>query len=163
MKAGDIINNVNGVVVKSAAELQEQIARYRPSDKITIEVLRNNSVLKFNVVLKNRQGNTSVVTSQASTEVLGAVFEPIDEKTRDKYQLEYGVEIKSISKGKLAEAGLKPGFIILKLNTQPVNSVDDIQSVLDAAINNGQKEKVLYIAGVYQSGKVAYFAIDLAD
>ena len=163
VKAGDIINNVNGVVVKSAAELQEQIARYRPSDKITIEVLRNNSVLKFNVVLKNRQGNTSVVTSQASTEVLGAVFEPIDEKTRDKYQLEYGVEIKSISKGKLAEAGLKPGFIILKLNTQPVNSVDDIQSVLDAAINNGQKEKVLYIAGVYQSGKVAYFAIDLAD
>lgn len=163
VKAGDIINNVNGVVVKSAAELQEQIARYRPSDKITIEVLRNNSVLKLNVVLKNRQGNTSVVTSQASTEVLGAVFEPIDEKIRDKYQLEYGVEIKSISKGKLAEAGLKPGFIILKLNSQPVNSVDEIQSVLDAAINNGQKEKVLYIAGVYQSGKVAYFAIDLAD
>jgi serine protease Do len=163
VKAGDIINNVNGVAVKSVAELQEQIARYRPSDKITIEVLRNNTVQKLNVVLKNRQGNTSVVTSQASTEVLGAVFEPVDEKTKDKYQLEYGVEIKSISKGKLAEAGIKPGFIILKLNNQPVRSVDEIQSVLDVAVNNGQKEKVLYIAGIYPTGKVAYFAIDLAD
>lgn len=163
VKAGDIINNVNGVAVKSVAELQEQIGRYRPSDKITIDVLRNNSVLKLNVVLKNRQGNTAVVTSQASTEVLGAVFETIDDKTRDKYQLDYGVEIKSISKGKLAEAGIKPGFIILKLNNQPVKSVDEIQSVLDAAVNNGEKEKVLYVAGIYPNGKVAYFAIDLAD
>lgn len=163
VKEGDVINNVNGVAVKSVAELQEQIGRYRPSDKITIDVLRNNSVLKLNVVLKNRQGNTAVVTSQASTEVLGAVFESVDEKTRDKYQLEYGVEIKSISKGKLAEAGIKPGFIILKLNNQPLKSVDEIQSVLDAAINNGEKEKVLYVAGIYANGKVAYFAIDLAD
>ena len=163
VKEGDVINNVNGVAVKSVAELQEQIGRYRPSDKITIDVLRNNSVLKLNVILKNRQGNTSVVTSQASTEVLGATFEPLDAKAKEKFQLEYGVEIKSLSKGKLADAGIKPGFIILKLNSQPVSSVDEIQSVLDDAINNGQKEKVLYIAGIYQSGKVAYYAIDLAD
>ena len=163
VKEGDVINNVNGVAVKSVAELQEQIGRYRPSDKITIDVLRNNSVLKLNVILKNRQGNTSVVTSQASTEVLGAIFEPLDAKAKEKFQLEYGVEIKSLSKGKLADAGIKPGFIILKLNSQPVSSVDEIQSVLDDAINNGQKEKVLYIAGIYQSGKVAYYAIDLAD
>ena len=149
--------------MKSVAELQEQIGRYRPSDKITIDVLRNNSVLKLNVILKNRQGNTSVVTSQASTEVLGATFEPLDAKAKEKFQLEYGVEIKSLSKGKLADAGIKPGFIILKLNSQPVSSVDEIQSVLDDAINNGQKEKVLYIGGIYQSGKVAYYAIDLAD
>lgn len=164
VKEGDIINNVNGVAVKSVAELQEQIGRYRPSDKITIDVLRNNSVLKLNVVLKNRQGNTDVVTTQSSTEVLGATFVPVDAKTKEKYQLEYGVEIKSLSKGKLAEAGIKPGFIILKLNNDPVRSAEEIQSAFDAAMNNGEKEKVLYVAGISsQTGKVSYYAINLAD
>ena len=115
------------------------------------------------MVLKNRQGNTDVVTSQSSTEVLGATFVPVDAKAKEKCQLEYGVEVKSLSKGKLAEAGIKPGFIILKLNNEPVRSADEIQSAFDAAMNNGEKEKVLYIAGMYANGKVAYFAIDLAD
>lgn len=164
VKEGDVINNVNGVAVKSVAELQEQIGRYRPSDKITIDVLRNNSVLKLDVVLKNRQGNTDVVTSQSSSEVLGATFVPVDAKTKEKYQLEYGVEIKSLSKGKLAEAGLKLGFIILKLNNEVVRSAEEIQSAFDAAMNNGEKETVLYIAGISsRTGKIGYYAIDLAD
>lgn len=163
VKEGDIINNVNGVAVKSVAELQEQIGRYRPADKITIEVVRNNSVQKLNVVLKNRQGNTSVVTSQSSSELLGATFEPINSKLKEKLQLEYGVEIKTLSKGKLSEQGVKPGFIVLKINNQPVSDVEDVQAAVDAAMNNGEKDKVLYIAGVDANGKVSYYAINLEE
>lgn len=84
VKEGDIINAVNGVQVKSSTELQEQIGRYRPGDKITITVIRDNSEDKLKVELKNRQGNTSVVSSQNSTEVLGATFKEVDSKTKEK-------------------------------------------------------------------------------
>jgi len=163
VKKGDIINNINGISVKSSAELQEQIGRYRPGDKITITVVRGDSEEKLKVELKNSQGNYSVVSSQDSKEVLGATFKEIDLKTKEKLQLDYGVEIKSLSKGKLADQGLKPGFIILKINNQSVRTADDVQSAFDDAVNNGEQEKALFIAGVYPNGKVTYYAINLAD
>lgn len=163
MKKGDVINNVNGVPVKSSAEVREQLGRYRPGDKVTVTVVRGDSEEKLNVELKNTLGNYGVVSSQDSKDVLGATFKEVDAKIKDKLGLDYGIEIKSLSKGKLADQGVKPGFIILKVNNQAVRTADDVQSAFDAAINNGEQEKPLYIAGVYPNGKVAYYAIDLAE
>lgn len=164
VKEGDIINNINGVPVKSVAELQEQIGRYRPGDKITIEVVRNNSVEKLKVQLKNRQGNIDIVKSQNSTDVLGATFKEVDDKIKQQLGLRSGIEIKSLNKGKLADAGMKPGFIILKINNQPIQSAEDVQNAYEAVINNGDSnDKAFYVAGIYPDGKVMYFAINLAE
>jgi Do/DeqQ family serine protease len=163
VKEGDIINNVNGVDVKSATELQEQIGRYRPGDKITITVVRNDKEEKLNVELKNQQGNYNVVSSESDSDVLGATYKEISDKTRQQFGLDYGLEIKSVTKGKFADAGIKPGFIILKINNQPIRTVDDIKSAFDAAINNGEQEKVFYIAGIYPNGKITYYAVNLAN
>jgi len=163
IKVGDIVNDVNGVAVKSVAELQEQISRYRPGDKITIAVLRDNKPQKLNVELKNSQGSTGVVTAQNSEDVLGATYKELSDKQKQQLDVEYGIEVKSLTKGKLAELGVKPGFIILKVNNKPVYSAGDIQSAYDEAINNGQRDKVLLIAGIYPNGKIIYFAINLAE
>jgi serine protease Do len=163
VKEGDIINNVNGIVVNSVSELQEQISRYRPGDKITITILRENKEQKLNVELKNRQGNTGIVSSQTSEDVLGGTYKELSEKTKQQLGIDFGVEVKSLSKGKLADQGIKPGFIILKINSQPIRTTEDIQSAYDAVINNGEQEKVFYISGIYPNGKVAYFAINLAE
>lgn len=163
IKAGDIINNINGVQVNSATELQEQIGRYRPGDKITITVVRNDSEEKLNVELKNRQGNYSVVSSENNVDILGATYKEISDKTRQQFGLDFGLEIKTTSKGKFADSGIKPGYIILKINNQAIRSVDDIKSAYDSVINNGEQEKVFYIAGLYPNGKATYYAIDLSN
>lgn len=163
VKEGDIINNVNGVEVKSVSELQEQIGRYRPGDKITITILRDNKEQKLNVELKNRQGNFGVVTAQTGDEVLGGTFKEINDKTKQQLGVDYGVEVKTLSKGKLADQGVKPGFIILKINNQPIRTVSDVQDAYNEALNNGSQEKVLLIAGMYPNGKITYFAINLAE
>lgn len=163
VKEGDIINNVNGVNVKSVAELQEQVGRYRPGDKITITVVRDNKEHKLNVELRNRQGSTGVVSSQTSEDVLGGTYKEVSDKLKQQLGLDYGVEIKSLSKGKLADQGIKPGFIIVKINNQPIRSAEDIQTAYDAAVNNGQQDKVLLIAGLYPNGKIIYYAINLAE
>jgi len=84
VKEGDIINNVNGVYVKSVSELQEQIGRYRPGDKITITILRDNKEQKLNVELKNRQGNFGVVSAQNSEDVLGGTYKEVNDKTKQQ-------------------------------------------------------------------------------
>ncbi|HEY6914866.1 MAG TPA: PDZ domain-containing protein, partial [Paludibacter sp.] len=163
IKEGDIINSVNGVRVKSATELQEQIGRYRPGDKVTVTVVRKDSEEKLTVELKNSQGNTGVVSFTNSSDALGATYKEINDKTRQQLGLDYGIEIKSLSKGKFADAGIKPGFIILKINNQAIRTEQDVQAAYDAAINNGEPEKVFYIAGVYPNGKITYYAINLVD
>lgn len=163
VKEGDIINNVNGIEVKSVSELQEQIARYRPGDKVTIGIIRDNKDLKLNVELKNQRGSTGIVSILNSDDVLGGTYKELSDKTKQQLDLDYGIEVKSISKGKLADQGIKPGFIILKINNQPVRSASDIQAAYDAVINNGEQEKVLLIAGLYPNGKITYFAINVAD
>ena len=163
IKAGDIINNVNGMNVQSASELQEQIGRYRPGDKITITVIRDSKEQKLDVELKNQQGSFGVVSPQTSEEILGGTFKELSDKTKQQLGVDYGVEIKSLSKGKLADQGIKPGFIILKINNQPIGSVSDIQQAYNAAINNGEQDKVLLIAGMYPNSKIIYYAINLAD
>jgi len=163
VKEGDIINQVNGIEVRSVSELQEQIGRYRPGDKITIGIIRENKVQKLNVELKNRQGSTGIVSAESGDDILGGTFKELNDKIKQQLGIDFGVEVKSLSKGKLADQGIKPGFIILKINNQPIHTVSDIQEAYTAAINNGEQEKVLLIAGLYPTGKITYFAINLAD
>ena len=163
VKKGDVILKVNNVDIKSSSQLQEQIGRYSPGDKVALTVLRENKTIVLNAELKNRQGSSKALTSEADIDILGAEFKEISNKLKDQFQLDYGMEVKSISKGKLQEAGIKEGFVIVKINNQAIRSIDDIKEVLAEAMNTNDKFKVLNIAGVYPNGKVAYYAVNLAE
>ncbi|MFZ4582555.1 MAG: Do family serine endopeptidase [Paludibacter sp.] len=163
VKKGDIIIKVEEVDIKSSSQLQEQIGRYSPGDKVTLTVLRDNKEIKLNAELKNRQGTTKVESGEVSMDMLGAEFKEISAKLKDQFQLDYGLEVKSISKGKFQTAGIKEGFVIVKINNQAIRSTDDIKEVLTEALNTNDKFKVLNIAGVYPNGKVAYYAVNLGD
>lgn len=163
IKSGDVITNVNGVNVKSVTELQEQIGRYRPGDIISIELMRNNSTQKLQVELKNRQGSTEIVSSEPAQDFLGAKFKEIDKKVRESLRLDYGIQVESVSKGKFQSNGVRAGYIILKVNNQNVRSIEDIQRTIEFAMNKDDKEKVLFLTGIYPNGKIAYYAIDLTE
>ncbi|HSA04385.1 MAG TPA: PDZ domain-containing protein, partial [Tenuifilaceae bacterium] len=62
---GDVIISVNKIIVNSTSELLEQISRYRPGEKVVVGVSRDGSEKSFNVTLRNRDGNTSLVKSEA--------------------------------------------------------------------------------------------------
>lgn len=163
IKKGDVILKVNDVNIKSSSQLQEQIGRYSPGDKVKLTIMRDNKELILTAELKNRQGTTSTLTSENDIDILGADFKEISAKMKDQFQLNYGMEVKSVSKGKFQQAGIKPGFVIVKINNQAIQSLDDIKEVVADAQNSGDKFKVLSIAGVYPNGKIAYYTINLAE
>jgi S1-C subfamily serine protease len=66
-----------------------------------------------------------------------------------------------VSGGKLKDAGVPQGFIIQKVNDQSVKAIDDLQKIVKDASKS--KEPVLYIQGIYPTGKKGYFAVPLED
>ena len=80
---------------------------------------------------------------------------------RRQLNLGYGLEVTGVSDGKMADAGIRKGFIILKANGQPMKTVEDLEDVLKAATQT--PEQVLFITGMFPSGKRASYAVDLSQ
>ena len=161
IKKGDVIYLVNDEKVNSVAELQEQIGRYRPGDKVVLGVIRDEKQIKVDVNLTNAQGNTKIVTYDGTINSLGAKFKEIDTKIQKSLGLDYGLQIESLTKGKFNDQGIKPGFIIIKINNTPIRTEEDVENIYKEAVKSD--DKVLYIAGVYPNGKVTYYAVNLED
>jgi Do/DeqQ family serine protease len=152
IEIGDVITSVNGVDVNSVAELQEQISRYRPNEEVTVTLLRKNKKKQIDVVLRNMQGNTKILRADAVSSALGATFEELSSSEKQKFGIDYGVKISKVEEGKLKSEGIEEGFIIRKINNQPVRSVADINKIINAT------EGGVYIEGIYPNGTVGYYA-----
>ncbi len=164
LKSEDIIQQINGIRVNTVAQLQEQLSRFRPGDQVTIQVLRKNKELSMRATLKNKLGNTDVVGSQVNAEeYLSIRVKEIDNQTKSQLRLSYGLQITEIKKGKLFDQGIKNNYIIVSVNNQAIRTKDDLQQALDTALNAADRNKVLFITGVYPNGVRAYYAINLDE
>lgn len=160
VKVGDVINEINGVKVNSTAELQEQVGRYRPGDKITIGVVRDNKQMRLNANLKNAEGTTDVVKNTEIATDLGVKLKPISSTVKEALGIESGLEVTSVGPGKFNKEGVTQGYIILKINNKTMSSVSDFDEVYNSTLKS---KGSLNIAGVYPtSGKIAYYKIDLS-
>lgn len=163
IKEGDIIVKVNNVSVNTVAELQEQIGRFRPGDKVKITVFRANQEKEFDVELKNMSGNTEIV-KPVNLQMLGASFEELTEGEKSVLRIASGVKVAQVTKnGRFDSGGIQKGFIILKINNKAIRQVIDIETVLNTVHNSAEAEKALFISGVYPNEKIVYYAISLQD
>ena len=158
IEPGDVIIKIAGKKIHNMAELQENLAMHRPGDKVEVTILRNKKEKTLDVTLKNMQGNTEVVKKFDLT-MLGAAFKPISDDVKRHLGVSYGLEVTGVEKGKFAEAGIKKGFVILKVNGTKITSEEDLAKVLKEA--NQSPERVLFISGYYMSGRRANYAVEL--
>lgn len=134
LKENDVILKIAGVSVNTSAELQEQVAKYRPGDKISITYLRGGKEFTVPVILKNIAGNTNVVTrGMTGMEVFGARLEGLSSKERISYKLENGVRIVELGEGLFQDIGLRRGTIITTINGKKVNNSADVRSAIGSS------------------------------
>lgn len=160
MKEGDVITAIDGKPVSKMAELQEVLAKKRPGDKVTVTYLRDKKKATKTVTLKNEKGNTQVV-KKADLDVLGGNFRAITNAQKEQLNIGYGLEVLKVNSGRLKTAGITKGFIIQRVNDNAVKTIDDLQNAVKEASTS--KDPVLYIQGIYPTGKKAYFAVPLED
>ena len=160
IEPGDVIIRIAGKKVHNMAELQESLTMYRPGDKVKVTILRNKKEKTLDVTLKNMQGNTEVV-KKFDLSMLGAAFKPISDDVKRHLGVSYGLEVTGVDKGKFADAGIKKGFVILKVNGDKITSEEDLANALKEA--NQSPERVLFISGYYMSGRRANYAVELSS
>lgn len=160
LKQGDVIVAIDGKDVKKMAELQEVLATKRPGDKVSITYLRDKKKNTKTATLKNEQGNTGVIKN-IDLDILGGNFREISTAQKQQYNISNGLEVIKVNSGKLKEEGISKGFIIQKVNDVAVKTIEDLQQIVKEASTS--KDPVLYIQGIYPTGKKAYFAVPLQD
>ena len=160
LKEGDVITTVDGKKVKQFGELQGILAKKRPGDKVAITYLRDKKSHNATLTLKNEQGNTKVVKN-ADTDVLGADFRPITDSQKKQLEINYGLEVVKVNGGRMKEAGVPKGFIIQRVNDQPMRTFDDLQNAVKEA--NNSKDQMLVIRGIFPTGKKGGFVVYLMN
>lgn len=160
LKVDDVIIGIDGKRVKNFAELQEGLAKHRPGDKVTVKVLRDKKEKDIEMTLKNAQGTTKVVKN-AGMDMLGAAFREVPQELKRQLNLGYGVEVTGVTDGKMKAAGIRKGFIILKANGEVIKTVQNLEDVMKAATQS--PDQVLFLSGMFPSGKRANYAVDLTQ
>lgn len=151
IKPGDYITAINDVPVRTEPELQEQIARYKPGDRITVSYLRNGSSKTVNVQLKNINGTTNVIKRDGGqSRMLGAQFRTLGSDERAKYKIQGGVQVTEVGNGLMAATNIKKGFVITVVNDQPVKDTDELKTMLGSGRN-------IQIAGFYPGKNGMYY------
>jgi Do/DeqQ family serine protease len=153
IRKGDVILSIDGVKLTNASDMQEQIAKHRPNDKVKISVKREGTVKLFEVVLRNKAGKTELITRDHVDvyEALGGKFRDVTTKLCQELEIKGGVQVTSIKQnGILARARVKEGFIITHINDRQVLSVSDLQRL---------SEKVTSIDGIYPNGRAAGYTL----
>ena len=160
LEVNDVIIGIDGKRVKNFAGLQEELAKHRPGDKVKVKVIRDKKEKTVEMTLKNEQGTTSVV-KDADMDILGAAFREVPQELKQQLRLNGGLEVTGVTEGKMKAAGVRKGFIILKANGQVVKSVEQLEEIMKEASRS--TEPVLFLNGIFPSGKRGYFAVDLTQ
>lgn len=160
LEENDVIIELDGQKIHKFMDLQQILSKHRPGDKVKATIVRDKKEKEVTITLKNSQGNTKVVKDRGM-EILGAAFKPVSNDLKRQLNLGYGLEVTGVSTGKMKDAGIRKGFIILKVNDRSMKTVDDLEAVLEEVTQS--PEPVLFITGIFPSGKRGFFAVDLQE
>ena len=160
IEPGDVITAVDAVKVTKMAELQEELIKHKPGDKVTITYVRNKKSNKKTLTLRNEQGTNEKVT-EVDPNSLGVVLKPVPAEMKRELALNGGLLVSAVTNGKMKDAGVTKGVIILEVNNKKVNTVEEFQEIVKVA--NMSTDRVLLIRAKSQSGRNLAFAVELGE
>lgn len=160
LQQGDAITHFNGKEIHKMSELQEAITQLRPGDKVSITWLRNKQKHTKTVTLKNSQGSTQVL-QEVDIDDMGISLTPLSREEKSRLGISYGLVVKAIRNGKMQEAGVSKGTIILAVNDTRLESVEDWEKVIKTTSQSS--DRTLWIKAIAPSGRKQSFVIDLNE
>ena len=160
LKEGDVITAINGHKVENMGQLQEQISKLSPGDKVEVTYMREKKERKATVNLRNVQGTTSKVEA-VDSDMMGAALRPLTDAEKKELNLRYGLVVSAIRSGKMKDAGITKGTIIMQVNDREMRTTEDFDEAVKSA--NLSTDRVLWIRAKSQSGLNRSYTIELTQ
>ena len=159
LEEGDIILKVADYPVSTVPQLQEQISKFRPGNKVNLVVWRSGKEKNIEVELKNKSGKAELENFEEiaaeNISSLGAEFSTPTESECKALRIQGGAKVGVLSTGKLRSAGVKTGFIVTKIDGVQVTSPEQLQTLLKS------KSGGILLEGVYPNGTRAYYGFGI--
>ena len=158
IQSGDYISKINGVKVTTGSEMVEQVAGYKPGDKVSVAYIRAGKEYTTSIVLKNKAGNMDVVKNEISQK-LGAEIQALDKKKATDFGVKGGVIVTKIGAGLIDDqTRMRDGFVILKVNGTEVKSVEELNSAM------AKNPKKVLLEGFYPGYEGVYqYPIEISE
>ena len=154
VKSGDVIIRMDNNPVNGKAELMELIGQKNPDDKISVVVNREGKEYELALTLQSEDSKIVAEKGNKIT-IQGATFEPLTANEKARLNVDYGFKITSLTNGKLKNAGISAGFILLSVDRKPLRSIQNLQETLT------NRQGGVLIEGLYPNGLRAYYGIGL--
>ena len=155
MKAGDVLVAIDSSKVLNASAVQEHVNNFHPGDKTQMTVIRDGKEKVLTVTFKGTSAENGSVDEEGGVAFYGARIKEAPTETLEKLGLSHGVEIVSVGPGKVMDAGVSEGFVILYVNDQPVEKPQDVMDIIK------KSKRAVFVEGVTPYGKVSYFGFGI--
>lgn len=144
MQAGDVIVDYNGKAVTDSAHLRILVAQTPPQTPVTFKAIRKGKEKSFNITLAELPddlvagGNDSGRSGGNNLSALSGVeTSDLDRQTRRRYDIPGRITGALVTKvdedSAAANAGLRPGDVIVEFNRKPVRNADDVAELAGEA------------------------------
>ncbi|BCM84262.1 serine peptidase [Methylobacterium indicum] len=149
LKAGDVVQAVNGDPVTDARELSRKIASLKPGTKVDLTYVRGNKTETAQVTLGTLPNDTKVASADDrggrrgdSQPRLGLELAPASQVGAGSE----GVAVVGVDPdGPAAAKGIQEGDVILDVGGQSVSSLSDVAGRIRAAETEGRKAVLMRI------------------
>lgn len=147
IQQGDIILKVDEQITNQPNQLQSYVASKRAGTVVKLSIFRDGKTIERHVTLKARDEEKDSKTVLASNsgrkgkdvdarelklDNLGMTVRNMTEEERSEYNLKNGVLISDVKQlGKAFNKGLGEGAAIVSADRKTVNTVSDLQSIID--------------------------------
>ncbi|MBP5796190.1 MAG: Do family serine endopeptidase [Bacteroidales bacterium] len=157
LKKDDVITAVDQTKITTMSSLQEKVNSYHPGDQAHLQIIRDGKLLTVPVTFLEAPSSDVTVADDGTVAFYGAQLGTPSQETLRRLGARGGVEIKSLSSGKMRDAGATEGFVIVYVNDQLVTKPQD---VIDIA---KKSRRAIFIEGYTSSGKASYFGFGKDD
>jgi serine protease Do len=137
IEAGDVILEVEDVVVNKPNQLQARVGAYNPGDKIQLLIWRYGKKMKIDVVLEGRDDEQVAAREPSQTKndhvnSLGIQVTDLTDRQLEALDLESGVLVQNVQRDSPAfNEGLRSNDVIFSVDGKSVGSAKELKDYVD--------------------------------
>jgi serine protease Do len=133
LKPGDVILTLNGEEIGGSSDLPPKIASLNPGSKVTLGIWRDGAAKDLTATIGTMDEGKNVVASAGSQDLgnarLGIAVRPLTAEERRDNDMGGGLVVQDVA-GAAERAGVRPGDVIVAVNTQPVRTVEELKALV---------------------------------
>jgi serine protease Do len=171
IERGDVIIALDGRPVERVGQLQRLIASYEPGDRVTVDVIRYGEELSFDVRLAEAElpevetAPTEVAAGPGDA-LIGVQVAEMTQSLASRAGFDPEADIEGVlvtrvaNFGPASEAGLTAGWLIQRVNNQPIRSESDFDQAL-SQVNPGDVVTLHAVAPGPTEGELTHRIINI--